>query len=292
VPLTDTSVTPAGWALVSYGDAQISVPRDWQVTSRLVCGRTVPGYLVLGDASTTLRVRNARCRQSANVAAILPHQIDRGQSWSPTRVINGIPVVRVSTAQVPRGLVSYLAPTLHALVTARGPLASRVLATLTRSPLSVVLAAGPLSSVPGGWRWHVFGGIRFAAPASWQLTRSTTWGSCFGAFSMDPGTVTLSAAVRVLALSCPAMPDLVRLWPLPQAVIVGAGRVARLDASQYDGCRILHHLRACYSASIHNDGLLDVAVFVPGRHRPTIVEIGLAGSGATARTIFDSIEPG
>jgi len=34
-----------------------------------------------------------------------------------------------------------------------------------------------------------------------------------------------------------------------------------------------------------------VAVFVPGRHRPTIVEIGLAGLGATARTIFDSIQP-
>jgi hypothetical protein len=48
-------------------------------------------------------------------------------------------------------------------------------------------------------------------------------------------------------------------------------------------------LRACYSTSAYPDVALDLAVFAPGRQRGTLVEIGLAGSGAVARTIFDSI---
>lgn len=62
---------------------------------------------------------------------------------------------------------------------------------------------------------------------------------------MDPGTVALSIAVRILELFCPAMSDLVPLWTLPQGVIAGAGRVAGLNAAQFDGCRTLHGLRAC-----------------------------------------------
>jgi len=39
-------------------------------------------------------------------------------------------------------------------------------------------------------------------------------------------------------------------------------------------------------------GVLDMSIFVPGRPRPTVVKIGLAGNGLIARTIFDSIRPG
>jgi hypothetical protein len=42
-----------------------------------------------------------------------------------------------------------------------GPLARRVLATLTRSPLSVVLRRGPAGPVPAHWIWHRFGSVEF-----------------------------------------------------------------------------------------------------------------------------------
>jgi len=287
VPPTDTA-TPRGWARLANGDAQISAPSDWRVSTRVVCDRTVSGYVVLGNASTSLIVRNPRCRQAPNMAAILLEPRNRSHPVGSTDVINGIPVVRVPAQP---GFLSYVVPTLHVLVAARGPLASRVLATLARSPLSVVLASGPEFPVPPHWRWHHFGGIRFAAPASWRVERSTIWGNCRGAYSMNPRTVQLSTARKVSGLRCALTPDVMGPGTLHQGVIVGAGRAARMDSSRFDGCRKLHGVRACYSASIYQEGLLDVAVFVHGRHQPTVVQIGLAGNGVTARTIFGSIGP-
>jgi hypothetical protein len=77
-PLSDPSLTPPGWAPVADGAAQISVPADWQVATRPVCGRAVPGYVILGNASTRLDVRNPRCRQASNMAAILLQPRGRG----------------------------------------------------------------------------------------------------------------------------------------------------------------------------------------------------------------------
>src|SRR5579859_1216197 len=290
VPLTDTAATPSGWAPVANGDAQISVPASWRVSPRLVCGRAAPGYVVLGNGSTSLVVTNQRCRQVPNMAAILLQP----RGWRLAGALGMINGIFVERRQADRGSVSYFVPTLHVVVTARGPLARKVLATLTRSPLSVVLARGPEFSVPRSWRWHDFGGIRFAVPASWLLEQSSTWdrGGCAGAYWMDPRTVRLSTARSVLRQICPAAPDIAGFMIAHQGVSVAAGRVARLDSSQYDGCRFLHGLRACYLASPYQDGLLDLAVFVPGRHEPTVVEVGLAGNGAIARTIFDSIRPG
>jgi hypothetical protein len=75
-------------------------------------------------------------------------------------------------------------------------------------------------------------------------------------------------------------------------VIAAAGSYGGPDSPGYDGCRVLHGLRACYVAPLDYDELLAVSVFGPGRDRATLVEIGLAGNGTVARTIFDSIGPG
>jgi hypothetical protein len=128
--LTDTAATPAGWAPVAHGDAQISVPADWGVSTRPVCGRVGLGYVVLGTSSTSLLVRNPRCRQAANMAAILRWPGIGDHLARTASMINGIRVVRVEPLPSLR-YVSYAVPALHVLVTARGPLARRVLGTLT-----------------------------------------------------------------------------------------------------------------------------------------------------------------
>jgi len=77
-PLTGTAATPAGWAAVAHGGAQISVPAGWRVASGPVCGRTAPGYVVLGNDTTPLVVRNPQCRRvvfRADVAC------DRDGTW-------------------------------------------------------------------------------------------------------------------------------------------------------------------------------------------------------------------
>jgi hypothetical protein len=69
--LSDTAATPRGWAPVAYGNVQISVPSGWAVASSPVCGRTVPGYVVLGSMSTRLAVRI--------------HAASKRQTWPPSR---------------------------------------------------------------------------------------------------------------------------------------------------------------------------------------------------------------
>ena len=94
--LTDTAATPPGWATVAHGDAQISVPTDWRVSTRPVCGRVGLGYVVLGTRSTSLLVTNPRCRQAANMAAILREPGIGGHPAGTASMINGIRVWRVA----------------------------------------------------------------------------------------------------------------------------------------------------------------------------------------------------
>jgi hypothetical protein len=78
------------------------------------------------------------CGVTANLAWILPAgKIPKGLTHrKPTAVLGGIPVYRLTSA---KGTTAYLVPELGVRIGARGKLAARVLATLTRSPLDVVL---------------------------------------------------------------------------------------------------------------------------------------------------------
>lgn len=289
VPLTDTSVTPRGWAPVAYGNVQVSVPADWRVASRPVCGHTSHGYVVLGTTSTSLAVRNPRCKQAANMVAIQVLPKGQGHTRRRTGQINGIPLLGVRP--LVRGSETFLAPTMHVLITARGPLANKVLGTLTRSPLSVVLAPGPRFPVPASWRWHDFGGIKFAAPGAWRVVRSRLWFTCWDVVYPALSVELVTASRRVL-MSCSVPRDIAGVLRPSQGVAVGFGRYASLyDAASEVGCRRLHGLRACfYWPSLGRP--LELAVLVPGRDKPTVLDVGLAGNGAEARTIVESIRPG
>lgn len=283
VALTDMAATPRGWVPVTYREAQISVPADWQVTSTPPCDNTVPGYVVVGTASTKL-VLPRSCRLSPNMAAIsaIPRAAAGGRA---TTTVNGLGVVQIAGAP---GYLAYLVPSLHVRVQAWGPLASRVTATITRSPLSVVLARGRPFRVPAHWRWYDIGGMAFAAPARWALVRNGYWGCGY----VYPARVVLvpAAHARLPMPGCVAPGTAAGMEGRPGVIVVASGGISR-DRANYDGCRLLHGLRACYSAG--DFGIpLDMAVFMPGQQRVMLVEIGLAGNGVTARTIFDSIGPG
>jgi len=285
IPLSDTAATPSDWAPIAYGHAQISVPPDWLVAPRPVCGRVGRGYVVIGSVSTSLVVRNPRCRQAPNMAAIQVLTPGQGQTHHRSGQINGIPVLGVRP--IARGYISFLAPTLHVLVTVRGPLANKVLGTLTRSPVSVVLEAGPRLPVPHSWRWHDFGGIRFATPARWRTIKSRVWYPCRAAITSTQA-VELVNATRAVAFSCSSGPGGVRSG---HGVVVGAGRYVSLHGPASHRCRSLHGLQACFV--LPGPGVpLELAVYVRGRHKPTVVDIGLIGNGVEARTIFESIRPG
>jgi hypothetical protein len=298
MPLAETSLTPPGWAPVSYLGAQVSVPASWFVedSGSSVCGGGVRGMIFLGQLPQPRLFAKMGCRLTRSVVVLtsFPPRLPPSSAIAvrPDSVVNGFAVLWRHR----NGKYVLIAPSLRVQLTASGPLAVRVLATLTRSPLSVALARAPVLPVPAGWQWHRFGGITLAVPGSWKVERDNWWGGC--PFGIAAVTLRLSTAAVLSDPSCPAPLDTAGFNAARPGVVIGAGRYATLGPSKpsYAACLRphglrLHGLRACVSTQGYGSGLLTLAVGAPGQPRPVIVEIGLAGSGALARTIIGSIGP-
>src|ERR1019366_7901207 len=84
-------------------------------------------------------------------------------------MLNGVRVYRLLTAVT---YVGYYAASLGVEVIAQGPLARRILATLTRSPRAMALASGSTPAVPPDWKTLTYQGLSLAAPAWWPITRT------------------------------------------------------------------------------------------------------------------------
>jgi len=288
--LSDPSLTPPGWTAVRYRDAQVSVPSSWVVQPPAggICGVTTHGALLMGHSLAALKASGCRRGFPATIVLMTP-AAPRPSNGSLQR-LNGLTVILVNSGF---GSISYSVPALHVEVTAVGPQARQVIDTVTRSPLSVTLDGGPPYAVPHSWRWLHFGGVRFAAPGSWTLSRATTWGNCVGKL-VFANTVHLSTAARSGCRCCmSSAAPLAGSWTQLPGVSVGDGPAA-VDQGPGTQCLRLHGLRACipaYSASGSYGNPLALEVYVPGRARPTTFEIGLAGTGAVPRTVLDSIQP-
>jgi hypothetical protein len=284
----DTAATPAGWAPVALGSAQISVPSSWLLESTSTsCGPSIGGMVFVARQIRVPTFRAMGCQLAPNVVSIGPAQ--RGPAPRPgpaTQVVNGIRVTVPAAGPQSR---RYLVPELGVQVTARGPLARRVLATVTRSPLSVAFATGPAFPAPRSWRWYSSGGVRFAAPASWPEMNSTGY-NCWP--YLQAAAVTLLTS-RNTNMSCPAPLDTAGFWAGQLGVEVDSGQAAAILGVQIEPvpCLRLHGLRACISQESGGLGWLTLSAFPAGASRPTIVRIGLAGSGVVAREILDSIGP-
>jgi hypothetical protein len=197
-------------------------------------------------------------------------------------LVNGIPVY------VQDGGLTYYVTLLDAEVHASGLLARRVLHTLTWSPLAVVLSR-QTRPVPVSWRWYSFAGLRFAAPSN--LPRVTSHEITEGCPGVVPGLapeVLLSTATVLGVTSCIALRTTVSFIRYGDGVLVASGPYQSVQLPKNLQCLRLHGLRAC-AMSGNYGGVVGVIVAMPGRFRPTLVEIGLAGNGVVARTILDSV---
>jgi hypothetical protein len=231
------------------------------------------------------------CGPTASLAWILPAgQVPQGiRHRRPTAVINGIPVYSLPSG---KGSVLYLVPELGVRAGARGRLAPRVLATLTRSPLSVVRRRGPAAPVPASWTWRQFGGVRFATPRSWSLQRENQWATC--GTGLVPRTLLLVDATKPpLYLPCPYRIPAATAFQAQPGLTVVTGKYATLSVGQnYASCQPRRGVRICLSTVTGQGGFLSgVLIFSVSRpqHTPTFFLLGLSGTGASARAIFDSI---
>ena len=290
---TDGSGAPAGWVPVPFRRAQLSVPGLWLVESprQVWCAPQSRGMILAGGRPGI--PKGAGCRRTASLAWIRPAgHIPLGlRHRRPSAVIHGIPVYRLSSGP---GSVRYLVPELGVRVGASGPLHRRVLATLTRSPLSVVLRRGPARPVPAGWIWHRSGGVRFAVPRSWRLQRENQWATC--GTGLVPRSLLLIDAIRPPArLPCPApFPAAAAERAQPGLTVVTGKYAARSVAADFVRCRVRRGARICLSSVTGQGGLLSgvltFSVSRTHRHEATFFLLGLSGSGARARAIFGSIK--
>jgi hypothetical protein len=236
---------------------------------------------------------NMGCRSPTNTVSVktaatspVPH--------ARAEVENGVHVEigwrRVGTT------VTHLERGLGMDVTASGPVARNVLRTITHSPLSVVLGSA-VNGTPVRWRTVDFGGLQFAVPGSWQVTRDSMWGGC--PFDIEANVLRLSTAQSLSAPRCFAPSSNAGYEAAVAGMVVGAGpQVTGTDVTS-DRCVQRDDLRICIEPAPLTGGLtagrqlglLTAEVFLAGQNRPDQVEIGLAGSGLTPLRIFDSLRP-
>ncbi len=299
LPAVDLSATPAGWVPVAFGDAQVSVPATWWVLyNKAYCpAGKMPGELFVNPfltACTAVTVGNI----PANRVALYP-----GLAFSPEhhkQVINGF-AMYVSYQD-------YDVPSLGLTISAEGPLANRVLHTLSPSPRAVVLASGPGPAAQYGWHTLTFDGLSFTAPGWWPVTRTllnygihsacgSSAGVSFFNRGVGGGEVVLSTDVGLAAFPCPI--ELGSPGPVypGDGVEVDAGyktlselATEGLHPAFSKHCLDLHGLTAC-PATTPAYSILVLKVTVPGHKQPVFVSIGLAGNGMTSRTILDSLRP-
>jgi hypothetical protein len=251
-------VTPPGWSPVTYGDLQVSVPNSWPVRyASTGCSVRAVGTVYL-DVTLKSSVPVKRdCHKSTNVVELIPSPGDAKMSIPPTATVskvNGIAVLREPDKD---GLLRYVA--------------------LRRTP------------VPASWRWHAFGGIKFATPAAWPTVHQTIWGWCGS--GVPDQLVDLNTARRDAIMNCPAPVYDAKLQAGQLGIQVGAGPAAgKLTGPTAISCSDSRGLRICVQPPYGVQAVLTVSARPPGRSQPTIVLIGLAGDGKQSRAIFDSIQ--
>lgn len=298
LPAVDLSATPKGWVPVAYGDAQVSVPATWDVLFNVcVFGSSVGDVYVNPSGGFCTAQKPPKGRTTVTLLPETDGEFHGSpSSYGQLSVINGIAVYALyNYGHGPYVGTDYLVPSLGVEVAAEGPLARRVVATLTRSPRTAALATGPAPSVPASWHQVTFAGLRFSVPGDWAVTRTSTWNGCGPVQVALPQSVTLDTDKTFQAMSCapsgafPVTPS--------NGVRVDAGAQGPTGSSSPTGsfspagsCLNLGGLKVRPSRT-PDYSILFLKVTVPGRSKPVYVSIGLAGNGMVARTILYSLRP-
>ena len=210
-------------------------------------------------------------------------------------LVNGITVYRYEGGEQFTDVVHsiWLVPSLGVQLILTGPLSTTVLQTLTHSPRSVALAAGPAPSVPSSWHRVNIGGLSIAFPPTFREQHLTSWvSSCKVPANVTmpaPPTAVFTTGVSEMPTACGLEVSTTIETPSDGLLIDPGIRGPLEGGASYDGrCLNLNGLTACPTTT-DVYGVLVLDVGVPGND-PVAVEIGLAGSGEVARTILYSIE--
>ncbi len=288
----DLPAVATAWVPVAYGDAQVSVPGSFSVVypgeSRLCAPMSPPGAVYVAATAPTQAGPGCPTEVHSTLASLLAMRRVPPQYANENPVlVNGVTVYLGPIDQL-ESSYTYYAPSIGVEVTATGPLAHRVIGTLSRSPRAKALSPGIAPAVPASWQSASFAGLRLSFPASWPVERTDTWNLC-GPVQIAIGSgVTLDTDKKFLALPCPA-PVAFPVTPTNGVRVDAGGQSPTGSFSPGGACLQIGGLSVCPSGAPDYSVLL-ASVTVPGRDEPVLVSIGLAGNGMVARTILYSLQ--
>jgi hypothetical protein len=139
---TSPRVTPVGWDSMGYRDAQLSFPPSFETVT------SMPGGIFSVDVPSWSFASGETCvgPSRGTVVCLLPlGQVSPAYTGEQPTVINGVTVYR-------DGKGDYYAPSLQVEVTASGPMAHRIVDTLTRNRIpgcAHALSCGSITMTEG-----------------------------------------------------------------------------------------------------------------------------------------------
>jgi hypothetical protein len=292
LPAIDLSATPTGWVPVAFGDAQVSVPAFFSVyhTGSDPCDQYLPNSSLFIGQPTLISGSCDVARAKPHITVVLVVSVQRVPSpydKEKSVIINGI---RAFDAFV-RGSLGYYLPSLGVEFAASGPLARRILATLTRSPRDVSLAHGPAPSVPLFWHRVLFAGVSVAEPPSWRIRVTNSYGPICGPYEavefLGTPSVVLDTDKELVVPICPPV-TFTLSQPASEGLRIDEVTPYLPSPHDYGACLYVSRLTVCPATSPAYS-ILVLKVTVPGHSKPMYVSIGLAGNGMVARTILYSL---
>lgn len=292
----DTAATPKSWVPVAYGKAQISVPQSWLIETYVECNPTSQGFhsttYGIAFVSGHYQFSPGECQGLAKNRALVPNTTSIGPEVGFNHsvrhsTVNGITVYWTSPEDS-----GFVVPSLQVEVSATGPLANRVLHTLTQSPRSVALAAAPPPPIPSSWHRVSFGGISVAVPREWPIQSTALFGLGYcGPYASltSPPTVVFETGSHLESFWCPAEGIPSEVSPVSDGLIIDPGPYSPIrGVTSFGQCLSVSGMQVC-PTGVDEFGYLIVAVHLPGKSQPVAVEIGLGGNGMVARRfVFDT----
>lgn len=283
-----TSGTPTGWVPVDWGRVQISVPASWSVEFGVMFCRGEGSAVELGATKGT--TANCNMYQKSSSPSTV-HMFGTAASGAGRRTqVNGLPVV---VFPAPTGELDYGIPGLREEVDAAGPLARRIIDTLTVSPRAVLWTSPP-PVVPSSWKTIAFDGIAARVPASWPVETTRIAWAFFepcggnGVWSGEPGVVLDTDRIEGVTYCYAEWPGM--LWP----VSVPVDHLGIDSTTSEPGLAATAHCAHNYGLDVCALGgwgsVLNLRV-TESDGRDLVVTISLAGSGLVARTIMFSLRP-
>jgi hypothetical protein len=270
--------------VAAYGDnvdeglAHLSLPPDWAVQAGASCPlppttTQTTSTLLVGVEPRYTKQCGLKLGHGVTLAWLLP---STAKGVGTPRIINGFKAYAVSDGQAH----GYVVPQLQTELVWEGPQPTRLVASISYSPLHAFLTEGAISATPKTWKHYGYDEVEVAAPPAWPA-HSPLQLTCTYAFDKGP---VVGLGVHVNPVPCVLF--LPSTTPTDGVLVTKNAQISSCPIHAWltvGGARML----AC-SDPLTEPLQVQIQVPIPGGGR-TYVTIAIGNDATIARTILGSV---